>query len=246
MDKPSDQTVLVVGASGATGRLLVEQLLSRGCSVKAVVRSPGKLPEALRHHPRVSVVHANLLGLHATELCRLTDDCDSVASCLGHNISWRGIFGPPYRLVTEATRRLSEALRSHRREAPAKLLLMNSAAIRNRDLHETMTPRQRLAIGLLHLLIPPHADNESTADFLRLGVGRDDAGLEWCVVRPDTLTDSTEYNGYEVFKSPTRCALFDPGTSSRLNVARFMADLTTDRTTWDQWRGQMPVVYDRQ
>lgn len=31
--------VLVVGASGATGRLLVEQLLEQGETVKAIVRS---------------------------------------------------------------------------------------------------------------------------------------------------------------------------------------------------------------
>ena len=37
-------TVLVVGASGATGRLLVKQLLDRGLKVKAIVRAPDKLP----------------------------------------------------------------------------------------------------------------------------------------------------------------------------------------------------------
>ena len=36
-------TILVVGASGETGRLLVEQLLNRGQKVKAMMRSPGKV-----------------------------------------------------------------------------------------------------------------------------------------------------------------------------------------------------------
>lgn len=39
--------VLVVGGSGATGRLLVRQLLDRGLSVRAIVRSPERLIEAL-------------------------------------------------------------------------------------------------------------------------------------------------------------------------------------------------------
>ena len=42
------KTILVVGATGATGRRLTEQLLLRGHHVKAIVRSPEKLPEALR------------------------------------------------------------------------------------------------------------------------------------------------------------------------------------------------------
>ncbi|MFN8449461.1 MAG: NAD(P)H-binding protein [Anaerolineae bacterium] len=38
-------TTLVVGASGATGRLLVRHLLNRGVNVRAVVRTPDKLPQ---------------------------------------------------------------------------------------------------------------------------------------------------------------------------------------------------------
>ena len=34
--------ILVVGASGATGKKLVEQLLIKECNVKVVVRSPEK------------------------------------------------------------------------------------------------------------------------------------------------------------------------------------------------------------
>ena len=48
-------TILVVGASGATGRLLVAQLLNRGLNVKVIVRSPDKLPEVLKSHDKLSV-----------------------------------------------------------------------------------------------------------------------------------------------------------------------------------------------
>lgn len=37
--------ILVAGATGATGRLLTSELLNRGHSVKAIVRSPDSLPE---------------------------------------------------------------------------------------------------------------------------------------------------------------------------------------------------------
>ena len=47
---PDKQFTLVVGASGATGHLLVEQLLNRGQQVKAIVRSRKSLSETLRNN----------------------------------------------------------------------------------------------------------------------------------------------------------------------------------------------------
>lgn len=244
MCQPKEQTVLVVGASGTTGKLLVEQLLNRGSEVRAVVRSKDGLPEALRSHHGFSMTQASLLDLDDRELKQLTDGCDAVASCLGHNMTFKGVFGPPYRLVTEATRRLTGALRATAREKPARFVLMNTAGNRNRDLPEKLTMSHRAAIGVIRLLVPPHADNEQAADFLRRDIGQNDGTLEWCVVRPDTLTDDTEPAAYQVLASPSRSAIIDPGRTSRSNVARFMADLLTDDSAWSQWRGQMPVIYD--
>lgn len=105
-------TNLVVGASGATGRRLVEQLLDRGQEVRAIVRSPDALPDALRRHERLAVIRAGVLDLGADELARHVRGCTAVASCLGHRLSVRGIYGPPRRLVTEATTRLCRAIRA--------------------------------------------------------------------------------------------------------------------------------------
>jgi uncharacterized protein YbjT (DUF2867 family) len=49
-------TVLIVGASGATGHLLVEQLLNLGKDVRIIVRSSDKLPEFIKSHKNVSIV----------------------------------------------------------------------------------------------------------------------------------------------------------------------------------------------
>jgi hypothetical protein len=241
----TEKTVLVVGASGATGRLLVEQLLSQGANVRAVVRSPDKLPDALREHPCLAVTHASLLELEDDQLKRLTDGCDAVASCLGHNLTFKGIFGPPYRLVTEATRRLSDAIKNHASEQPVRFVLMNTTGNRNRDLDEPVSLAHGLVIGLIRLAVPPHADNETAADFLRRAIGQDDSALEWCVVRPDSLIDAPEVSEYEVHPSPTRSAIFDAGKTSRRNVADFMAGLIVGDDTWRRWRGKMPVVYNK-
>ena len=47
-------TTLVVGASGATGKQLVEQLLNMGQKVKVIVRSNGKIPDTWKNNDKIS------------------------------------------------------------------------------------------------------------------------------------------------------------------------------------------------
>jgi cation diffusion facilitator CzcD-associated flavoprotein CzcO len=239
------KTILIVGASGATGQLLVEQLLIRGQSVKAIVRSPEGLPELLREDPRLSVIQGSISELSDTEIARHAGGCDAVASCLGHNLTLKGLFGHPRRLVTDATRRLCKAIQSSHSSPPVKFVLMNTTGNRNRDLDEPISFAQKCVIGLLRLLLPPHADNEDAADFLRTGIGQDDHVIEWAAVRPDGLVDHESVSEYELHPSPTRSAIFDSGKTSRINVAHFMSDLIIDEQVWQKWKGQMPVIYNK-
>ena len=238
-------TTLIVGASGATGRLLVEQLLERGQHVRVIVRSPEKLSESLKNHDNLSVIQASLLDLSDAELARHVNGCQAVASCLGHNISFKGIYGHPRRLVTEATRRLCQAIEANEPQEPTRFVLMNTAGNSNRDLDEPVSFGQRFLLGLLRLLLPPHVDNEQAADYLRTSIGQNDGSIQWAAVRPDTLIDEDEVTEYEVYRSPIRSAIFNPGSTSRVNVAHFMARLITEDDTWRKWQGQMPVIYNK-
>lgn len=238
-------TILVLGATGATGRLLVQQLLENGHDVRAIVRSPEKLPEVVQTHAHLSVIRASISTLSDAEMAQHVNGCVAVASCLGHNLTLKGLFGPPRRLVTDATRRLCSAIKANHSPGPVRLVLMNTAGNTNRDLNEPVSFGQRCVIGALRLLLPPHVDNEEAADYLRTRIGQDNASIQWVAVRPDTLTDDDRVTGYEVHASPTRSALFNPGTTSRINVAHFMADLMTNDTVWSRWKGQMPVIYNQ-
>ena len=73
-------TVLVVGATGKTGRALVEQLLGKGHNVRAIVRSPRKLPAKVRDHPNATVIEASVLDLTDEEMAKHVRDCDAVVS----------------------------------------------------------------------------------------------------------------------------------------------------------------------
>jgi hypothetical protein len=88
-------------------------------------------------------------------------------------------------------------------------------------------------------------DNENAADYLRTQIGQNDEIIEWAAVRPDTLIDESGVTEYEVHPSPIRSAIFDAGTTSRSNVSHFMADLITDHGAWVDWKGQMPVIYNK-
>ena len=48
-------TTLVVGATGATGHLLVKHLLDCDTKVKVIVRTPDKLPDGIRKHSNLSI-----------------------------------------------------------------------------------------------------------------------------------------------------------------------------------------------
>jgi len=173
------------------------------------------------------------------------DGCAAVASCLGHNISLRGIYGHPRRLVTDAARRLCQAIEANRPEELVKFVLMNTAGNSNRDIPEKISFGQKCVVGLIRLLLPPHVDNEKAADYLRTEVGKTDRAIEWAVVRPDTLIDESKVTEYDVYSSPIRSAIFNAGLTSRINVAHFMADLITNDDIWNKWKGQMPVIYNK-
>lgn len=239
-------TILVIGATGATGRHLVSQLLERGHHVKAVVRSAQRLPLKLRDHDALSQIEADVLALSESEMISHLRGCDAIASCLGHTLSAKGIWGQPRRLVTDAVRRWCLAIKASHTSHPIKFVLMNTTGNRNRDLNEPVSFAQRCVVSLIRLLIPPHADNEEAADYLRTKVGAKTRSIEWVVVRPDTLIDADAPSAYSVHPSPTRSAIFDAGKTSRINVANFMADLLSDPALWLKWKGQMPVIYNHE
>lgn len=237
-------TVLVVGATGATGRLLVKQLLDRGVSVRVVARDADRLDASLKEAPALSIVQASISRMSDQGIRELVAGCTAAVSCLGHNLSFKGLFGPPYRLVTDATRRICEALEAEGGDTPRRFVLMNTTGVRNPDVDERITVPQKLVILALRLLLPPHSDNEGAAHHLRRRIGPSNPHLEWVAVRPDGLVDHDVVSEYDLHPSPTRSAIFDAGQTSRINVAHFMAALVTDADLWSRWKGATPVIYN--
>jgi hypothetical protein len=122
---------------------------------------------------------------------------------------------------------------------------MNTTGNRNRDVNEPISFAQKLVIGLLRLLLPPHVDNEKAADYLRTQIGQNNKLIDWVAVRPDGLINDDKVSDYEIYPSPIRSAIFNSGKTSRINVGHFMTDLLSNNNLWNTWKGQMPVIYNK-
>jgi hypothetical protein len=121
---------------------------------------------------------------------------------------------------------------------------MNTTGNRNKDLKESISFGEKLAMGLIRTLVPPQLDNEAAAEFLRVDIGQNDKLIDWVVVRPDSLIDENSVTEYKIYASPIRSALTNPGKTSRINVGNFMARLIIENDLWNKWKGQMPVIYN--
>ena len=171
-------TILVVGATGKTGRPLVEQLLGKNYRVRVIVRSSYKLPAEVLENPNTTVIEASVLDLTDEEMAEHVKTCDVVVSCLGHVPNFKGIFGKPRKLCTDATRRLCNAIEKNRPPKPTRFILMNTVGVQNPDLGEKRTWFERGLLTLLRHTLPPQRDNETAAEHLHRTVGKENKHVE--------------------------------------------------------------------
>ena len=237
----TQQTVLLLGGTGRTGRRVLQQLLGRGISVRAIVRSGGKLPPDAAGNPNLTAIEASLLSVPDEHLQRHLRGCDAVISCLGHVLSLKGIFGPPRDLVTRATSRLCRGIEVLQPAAPVKFILMSSVSVnRSGGLDTRRGLLEKVFLQMLCGVLPPARDNQRAADFLHEKVGASNPFVQWTAVRPDTLLpgDVSEYTLHEGLVN----GLFAPGSTNMANIAHFMCELVTNPKTWAEWKAKLPVI----
>ena len=238
---PAQQTVLLVGGTGRTGRRVLQQLLSRGIHVRVIVRSAQRLPAGTAESPNLTVVEADLLSLSNEALQRYIGGCDAVISCLGHVISFKGIFGQPHDLVTRATMQLCRGIEALQPAKPVKLILMSSVSVNHPGGFDTRHwILEKAVVWIIRILVPPAEDNQQAANFLYGNIGMTSPFVQWVAVRPDTLLegDISEYTLHEGLVS----SLFASDSSNMANVAHFMGELLTTPKAWEDWKGKLPVI----
>jgi nucleoside-diphosphate-sugar epimerase len=96
--------MLVIGATGSTGRELVRQALEKGHQVTAFVRKPKKLKV---EHPNLRIVQGNVL--HYTSVEAAMQGQSVVVSALGHKrLFW------PTKILSHGTRNIMRAMKTCR------------------------------------------------------------------------------------------------------------------------------------
>lgn len=235
--------VLVLGSNGATGFNVVTQLLKHGIEVKALARNIEKF-DSIKSSEHIEVIKAGILDIDNQRLKQYLYDVDAVISCLGHNISFKGIFGKPHTLVVDALTKIINTINEINKNKHLKIILMNTTGCINKLENEKFKTHENCVMKLLRVLLPPQRDNELALSYLLDTVGKNSKHIEWIAVRPDTLINEVEVSEYAIFPSPTRSPIFDAGKTSRINVAHFMVSLLKDKELWEKWKFKSPVIYN--
>lgn len=205
--------ILVLGASGGTGRLIVGQALSRGYEVTALVRLPGNGADVAGARRVIGDARDE------TALREALKGCDAVVSALGTPAS-------PLRevtLLTTATRALVSAMKA---EGVSRLVAITGIGAGDSRGHGGFL-FDRLIYPLL--LRHVYADKDRQESIIR------DSGLDWTLVRPTILNDRP---GRGAVRAVTDLSDVRGGTISRQDVAAFVLDEVRSAT----WRHQAPLL----
>lgn len=234
--------VLVLGASGATGKLVVQQLVKKKIKVRLVARESAIIPNQISEDNSIEIIRGNINDFKIAQIKDLVKGCDSVICCLGHNISFKGILGPPYKLVYNTVVKITEALLLQ--NPSPKFVLMSTTAYTNKKSGEVNTFGEKLVFSLLYVLLPPHKDNMLSANLLVYKLNSK-TKIDWVAIRPDSLFDEENESEYEIHNNKIRSPIFNAGKTSRINVSRFMVELVTNDKLWDEWKHKTPVIYNK-
>ena len=202
----SPARVLIVGATGGTGRMLVAQALERGYVVTALARDPVALQ---LKHPRLEVMPGDVLD--ETSINAAVRGQDAVLSALGH----KRYIGPT-RILSRGTRNVLWAMKSHgvqRFVCETSLGIGDSAG--------------RMGLYYTFFVIPvvlPFYFWDKTRQERIIAA----SGLDWVIVRPSVLTNGAKRGRYR--HGAHVGSFFWTRRISRADVADFMLNQLTDNT----------------
>lgn len=211
--KTARPKLLVLGATGGTGKLIVSQAAARGYDVAVLVRSAekGRALDGVEY----------FVGDARDEqiLRQALKGRDAVISALGTPVS-------PFREVTllsSATRALVSAMKVER---VSRLVCITGIGAGDSAGHGGFL-FDKLILPLL--LRKVYTDKNRQEDIVR------ESGLDWVLVRPTVLNNQP---GRGTHRALTDLSDFHGGTISRADVAQFVLD----QTSTDNWLHRSPLI----
>ena len=193
--------VVVFGATGRTGRLLVEGALERGHDVTALVRAPDKLG-ALRK--RLRIICGDVLDGGAVS--DAVDGAEAAIVTLADTPDSRG----PAQVAAQGT---LNVVRSMQRYSMRRLVVLSSASV--------APPGEPGHPGLFARLFDPGSRNGAVADLRRMEISVRQSELDWTLVRAAPLVDGPARGAY---RGEPGYSLLDGAKIARADVAAFLLD----------------------
>jgi putative NADH-flavin reductase len=195
--------VLIIGATGATGRILMGEALAQGHEVTALARNPSAVaPED--HRPRV--LQGNALDPSSVETAVAGQD--AVLSALGTRST------RPTTLFSESTQNIISAMKKH---GVRRLVCITGIGTGDSKGHGGFLYDR---IILPFVVKNVYEDKDRQEEAIR------QSELDWVIVRPAQLTDEPARGEYRVFLGGAYAAK----KISRADVAAFMLAQLTDDT----------------
>jgi putative NADH-flavin reductase len=192
--------IIVFGATGKTGRQVVQQALDAGHDVTAFVRDPARLQ---LDDPRLRVA-AGQVTVGQAAVTAAIDGHDAVISALGSSQTLRGMRSPM--IMSQATPVIIQAMTE---TGVDRLVFLSSLGVG--DSYAQAPPVLKLIYKLF--LGPVYADKAAGERLLR------DSSLNWTLVYPVLLTNGPHTGSY---RSGEFLELTGMPRISRADVADFL------------------------
>ncbi|WP_369033317.1 NAD(P)-dependent oxidoreductase [Streptomyces adonidis] len=206
--------LLVLGATGPTGRHLVDLALRSGDSVTALVRNPAALGDLAG---QIAPLTGDATSPHDVSAAMAGQDAVVSALGRGNSVTADGLFTRASAAVVEAA---GEA-------GVSRLVWLSSFGV-GRTLDWSSTTQKVIYRTLLRSI---YADKAIADDRIR------SSGLDWTVVLPTRLTDDPAKGAY---RADDRLPMKGNPTIARADVAAFMHRAVRG----GEWIHRSPVITD--
>jgi putative NADH-flavin reductase len=200
--------LLIFGATGGTGKLVVQQALSNGHEVTAFVRNPEKLTLS---DTGLRIVKGDIL--QPATIDSVMPGHDAVICCIGVPAN------KAFTLRSEGTKNIISAMKKH---GVTRFICQTSLGYDDSEMILNNTPFIFRKIIVPFLLKPTFAEHSKQESYIK------DSDLNWTIVRPGTMVNSAltgKYkHGFDYADKSVKVKI------ARADVAHFMLEQLSNKT----------------
>lgn len=208
------QKMALFGASGRTGKIVLEKALKNGYQVRALVRNPDKLSFA---HPSLTVIQGDILDY--SKVSETIQGTEGVISLIGQ------VKGSPVDLQTKATNLILTAMKE---AGISRIISLTGGGVPDVENDRPKFP-DKLIRGIMKLVAKSMLE-----DAMNHATNLKASNTEWTIPRGPRLTMDPPVGAYRVSSV---------GVNSGIKISRYdLADFILDEWREGNYIRKMPFV----